>query len=596
MTWQERKDIEKKIEDLPKGNIYTKKIHGKSYEYWQFYQDGKTVSRRMKGPELEILKEQITERKRLQGLLAADGSAETVRGDEPAGSFISTMEGIRTGEPLKQFAEGVSAFRKRDGYNSLHDYVYGPRTDMVFILYGLRRTGKTTLMRQIIWGMPEEMRSRTAFLQVIPGDTLSLVHQKLMRLERAGIQYVFLDEVTLMDDFIEGAAVFSDIFAASGMKIVLSGTDSLGFLFSEDEQLYDRCRMLHTTFIPYREFHTVLGRSGIDEYIRYGGTMSLSGTDYNRDQSPFASEKAASEYVDSAIARNIQHSLRNYQYEGHFRALYDLYEKKELTSAINRVVEDMNHRFTLETMTRAFQSHDLGISRNNLRRDRDQPSSVLSEVDEAAVTERLRQMLEIREKSEMQVSLTQEHIREIQEYLMLLDLTVTMEDAFAGGEGKQYQRTIFTQPGLRYAQASALISSLLQDPVYLAQGIQERTRISERILSEIRGRMMEDIVLLETQKAHPDMRVFPLRFPVGEFDMVVFDPVRIQCRIYEIKHSRLADPSQYRHLVDEQKCRAAELQYGPIQEKIVIYRGEDLEGLPVRYRNVENYLMGLKDA
>ena len=36
------------------------------------------------------------------------------------------------------------------------------------------------------------------------------------------------------------------------MKIVLSGTDSLGFMFTKDEALYDRCIMCHTTFIPYR--------------------------------------------------------------------------------------------------------------------------------------------------------------------------------------------------------------------------------------------------------------------------------------------------------------------------------------------------------
>ncbi|MBP5306199.1 MAG: hypothetical protein J6Z02_10140 [Lachnospiraceae bacterium] len=52
-----------------------------------------------------------------------------------------------------------------------------------------------------------------------------------------------------MEDFVEGAAVFSGIYASSGMKIVLSGTDSLGFAFSKGEQLFDRCIMLHTTFI-----------------------------------------------------------------------------------------------------------------------------------------------------------------------------------------------------------------------------------------------------------------------------------------------------------------------------------------------------------
>lgn len=39
-----------------------------------------------------------------------------------------------------------------------------------------------------------------------------------------------------------------------GMKIVLSGTDSLGFWLAMDEELYDRAKPIHTTFIPYREY------------------------------------------------------------------------------------------------------------------------------------------------------------------------------------------------------------------------------------------------------------------------------------------------------------------------------------------------------
>ena len=156
--------------------------------------------------------------------------------------------------------------------------------------------------------MTDEELTKTAFIQITGKDTLASVNQDLKYLEEAEFRFVFFDEVTLMEDFISGAALFSDVYAASGMKIVLSGTDSLGFLFSEDEQLYDRCILLHTTFIPYREFELVLGVKGIDEYIRYGGTMSLGGVHYN-ENSTFASKSSADEYVDSAIARNIQHSL-----------------------------------------------------------------------------------------------------------------------------------------------------------------------------------------------------------------------------------------------------------------------------------------------
>ena len=50
--------------------------------------------------------------------------------------------------------------------------------------------------------------------------------------------------------------------------------------------------------------------------------MSLGGVHYN-ETSTFASKESTDEYVDTAIARNIQHSLRCYQYEGHFRHLRD---------------------------------------------------------------------------------------------------------------------------------------------------------------------------------------------------------------------------------------------------------------------------------
>ena len=51
------------------------------------------------------------------------------------------------------------------------------------------------------------------------------------------------------------------------MKIVLSGTDSLGFWFALHQELYDRAVTIHTTFIPFREHSRLLGIDSIDEYI-----------------------------------------------------------------------------------------------------------------------------------------------------------------------------------------------------------------------------------------------------------------------------------------------------------------------------------------
>lgn len=134
---------------------------------------------------------------------------------------------------------------------------------------------------------------------------------------------------------------------------------------------------------------------------------------------------------------------------------------------------------------------------------------------------------------------------------------------------------------------------LIRDEEFQNISAVDRSRILDRILDEIRGRMMEDIVLLETKMAYPGKNVFRLQFAIGEFDMVIEDPGAVTCEIYEIKHSMAAVPGQYKNLVDQKKCEAAEFRFGTITRKCVIYRGADLTDGEISYRNVEEYLKSL---
>ncbi len=595
MSKEEYSTIINEIENLPQGGISYKKINGKEYAYYQWRENGKQRSRRVKDDELELLTNQISRRKELQNILKNNNIAVKITPQ----STYNFHCAIRIGDELDRFVKPVKDWKKRQCYHQLYDYVYSDIQDKVFILYGLRRTGKTTIIRQLISDMDREMRNRTVFIQMQDKKTLADINQDLKYLESKGYKYIFIDEVTLLDDFIEGAALFSDVFAASGMKIILSGTDSLGFIFAENEELYDRCIRVHTTFIPYREFENVLGICGIDNYICYGGTMSLSGNHYNNYSTIFSTKKSTDEYVDSAIARNIQHSLKNYQYANHFRSLKELYDKNELTSAINRIVEDINHRFTLEVLTENFKSHDLQISAKNLRKDRENPTDILDQIDIAQVNKMLKELLEIRDREDQFVEITDAHRKEIKEYLDLLDLTIEIENRWMTDYNKKEMRTVFSQPGMRYSQAEALISSLMQDDKFRDLSLAERKRVTQRILDEVRGRMMEDIILLETKIAKKDCEVFRLQFAVGEFDMVVFNPNEGNCQIYEVKHSNKIVLQQCKHLLDTEKLKETEFRYGPITGKYVIYRGENafLKDVNIEenvsYLNVEEYLKQL---
>lgn len=486
----------------------------------------------------------------------------------------------------------------------LEDYLYSGESDRVCLVFGLRRTGKTTMLRQAIARMNKEDLSRTTYIKARRSDTMAMMNRDLKKLFDAGFRYVFIDEVTLMRDFIDSAALFSDVFAAMGMKIVLSGTDSLGFWLAMDQELYDRAKPIHTTFIPYREYSRLLGIDSIDEYIRYGGTLragelAFDDEDVNAQDASFRDDESTRRYIDTAICKNIQHSLACYEAGGHFRHLYALYEAGELTSAINRIIEDMNHRFLLSVLTDDFQSHDLRLTASNLRKERDpeKRTEILDHIDTESVTQRLMELLDIRNKEEQSIGITDTHIQEIKEYLSALELIVNCPIETADPGARSVEHILFTQPGMRYCQAQALVHSLMKDETFSVSSEFEKTQTAGRILEEVRGRMLEDIVLLETMKAADrGHRVFKLQFAAGEFDMVIYHEKENCCEIFEIKHSDKQVPAQYRHLADQEKCDKTERRFGPIRGRYVLYRGEDaaLEN-GVQYRNVERYLNDLPE-
>jgi len=203
------------------------------------------------------------------------------------------------------------------------------------------------------------------------------------------------------------------------------------------------------------------------------------------------------------------------------------------------------------------------------------------------------EMLDIINKEDQSIDIEDVHMLQIKEYLLLLDLIMEIDLEFLPEVSRSGKETVITQPGMRYALASTIVENMLLDAKFQELPAKERQRILDRLLSEIRGRMMEDIVLLETKIAYPEKKVFKLQFAVGEYDMVVFNPKEINCKIYEVKYSKENVPEQARHLNDEQKCNMTSHRYGDIEDKYVIYRGESTKIDGIQYLNVEEYLKSL---
>ena len=595
-------ELEKRIETLPRGTIVTKNIDGKPYFYQQYKENKKTVSNFLTNDEAEKMRPLIEERRELQKKLRAmkKNLPAAAKPDDNT-SFI--MNAI-TGSGLLEMAETAKDFKKRDCYEKISSYLYGKPADKVCLVYGLRRTGKTTLLKQLVLDMKEEDRKQTIYIKARVGETIADLNKDIKLAREKGIKFFLIDEITLLEDFIDNAALLSDVYAVQGLKFVLSGTDSLGFYFAESEELYDRTVTVHTTFIPYKEHARLLGITSIDEYIRYGGTLKAGELDFedaelNVEEASFRDDETARRYIDTAICKNIQHSLKCYQKGRYFRHLRELYDANELTNAINRIIEDENHDFTVQVITDLFESHDLGSTAQLLRkaRDEDKRTDILDEIDKSQILETLKKILEIKEKDKQTIGVTDTHVTEIKQYLKRLDLIDDLDiETLTGSEGK-LNYTIFTQPGMRFCQAQALVYSLMKDEQI--KNLQEReiNLITEKIIEGVLGHMLEDIVIYETKRVlmpnrHENKKqVFQIRFEAGEFDMVIYDNQTNTCEIYEIKHSLEAVPFQYRHLINEDKIELTEKRFGKITKKCVLYRGETMQSEnDVMYKNVEEYL------
>ena len=195
----------------------------------------------------------------------------------------------------------VNQKEKRDAYNSVLDFINSDRCydGVVGVIYGLRRTGKTTIMEQIMANNSENLSF--VFWEAEKKDTMEKVYSCLDEALSQNVDCVFIDEITNVPDFIDESALLADIYAKEGLRIVLAGTDSLSFIFAENSSLYGRTENISTTYIPFEEHCRVLGTKDMDDYISYGGLMKKGA---RKEERIVYDYQSARRYLDDAVYRD----------------------------------------------------------------------------------------------------------------------------------------------------------------------------------------------------------------------------------------------------------------------------------------------------
>lgn len=473
----------------------------------------------------------------------------------------------------KLYREGVK--NSRFCKSNLDDFLLNNKRNNVCSIYGLRRTGKTTMMLQ---SMRDLDCNNTLFIQCTNNDNYLDIEKLLNNAEQ---QYIFIDEISKVENFMLLASSLSDDFF--NKKIVITGTDSSSLLFAKEGELFDRVYTIPTTYVSFAEYNYLFDKD-IEDYIRYGGTLTDGHKYYNGAEN-------IDEYTNSSIVCNIQNTVKIAKYESNYKKLYDLYLNDILTIAINKTIEKNARNFSLKVINSLFiKSNNFGSAKDLLIKDRndipDEDINIISNwKDHTEICEFISKKLQMESKD----SIKEDDIILITNFLIKLNVLIKLPDG----------DIVFTQPGMQHCFAQVLIENIVYTEEYQKLYPNTQRLLLEKIEQDSIGRILENVIKTDVLNNIDQTRYLVGKvenYGKGEFDMYIIDKETNNASVFEIKRSSKVVANQYQHLINDELCSEFELLNNcSIIKKAVIYQGETitLEN-NISYINVSDFLLNLE--
>ncbi len=494
---------------------------------------------------------------------------------------------VYTGESLKDYTqtelaklESKDELRSRFCQKDLMSFLE-TNDSKICGIYGLRRTGKTTLMLQTIRSMNQDNRLKyedIVLIRCTNNDNYIDIERILDEIPQ---KYIFIDEITKAENFIGLASSLSDKYVDK--RIVIAGTDSASLLYAKQNELYDRMTVIRTTYVSYAEYNYLL-KKGLMDYIKYGGTLTDGETIYN-------SEENLEDYTNSSIVSNICHSVKYAKDENGYRRLYDLYQSGDLESAINKTIEKNAREFSLRVMTGVYNKSNLfGSTKELLLKHKDELceediDTIVFWKDHSEICDYIMKRMNLGDSSEIK----QSDIEMITNFLIKLDVLDKVDNEI-----------FFTQTGMQHCFAELLMEGIVNTREYQSLYPQTQKKVLEKIEQDSVGHILEHIIRTDVTKT-PELSKMEIgkidNMGNGEFDLYIINPDTHNAIVYEIKRSFIDAPQQYQHLINADFCGEFERAHKcTILEKAVIYQGESKTlSNGIKYHNAEYFLSHLSD-
>lgn len=476
---------------------------------------------------------------------------------------------------LKKINKGKEKnYKHRYVFEDLMNYLQGTSND-VCALYGLRRTGKSVLMRQAISqliyndGVNPEKIAYITFAKNTKYTDQDVVN--VIRDMKDTVRYFFIDEISFIKMNLEYNMLnlLSDEFCLQGIRIVIAGTFSFALKLLSDEVLFDRMYKIDTTYFSYKEANEVFGYS-LEQFIQYGGIIRESG---NEKMTP-------KDYMKTAVTNNISNSLIRSD---------KLYEIGYIEPNINKVIDNPNEkailsrlstliRITVDRYLKAliynditktpYRFSDIG-NLADLIRQRTTRDNVLDDsleivnIDSKKYYGILAEVIGNVKRNEM----SEETFKMFIDILKQIGL---IEDIYL----QHHTESCFVTNYLRYGLCEEILAEIEETVKLETNGRYDTDLASDNL----KGTIQEAIIYLDLQHSNKyDFDKYRNEATGMEVDLIIKNQDKGTMEIYEIKHSREPLIGHAKNIVNKEFLLELENQFGlKISSYNIIYNGNNL--------------------
>lgn len=411
-----------------------------------------------------------------------------------------------TGEQLKMLE--VPAIPRRQ-LAMLMDYLHakGAENHHICALYGLRRTGKTTLILQAIRSLMDEgvAPENIGYFTGMKGDSFDDLYIELEAYEK--LSFIFIDEIGFFANFlISGNYLYDTLVRLRNCKVVIAGTNLLALYVARRRTLYDRCKIIRVPYLSFYEHCKFVlrdenpSRADFTRYMQYGGL--------------FAEPEDIPEYVQTSITDSIVE-------------LFETQPEQEVFVWLKPDSEEVNWKGYVNTVMMLSSNY---VSGRSLQRS---PSMVhdLEVLDTKAtkrVTKEFKQYFSL-SSQDREYRMKRTGTVALLDFLVHCGVIAVLPNRYSDAEP---YKCYVTAPFLRFHFTEKL-----------------RNMLDAEILDENKplfGELLEAAVVSEYQQSHPQAQICFARThqPEGSDNMTEIDLLDLTAKLgYEVK---LTDAGGYK--------------------------------------------------